>query len=107
MAAVHQREGAAMKKIHHGIKHALSAFFLWLPGVSFARGSQVNFEGILQNIVDYLTGEIAHWTIVLALVGAGYLYLGANRIQKETFIKIVVAAGIIFGAPALYDTLVG
>jgi type IV secretory pathway VirB2 component (pilin) len=96
-----------MQKINHRLSSSMWVVFLLLPKLSFAGSSGISAEGILENMVDVLTGSIAHWTAVLAIVCLGYLYLGANRIQKEMFYRLVIAISIIFGGPALYDALVG
>ena len=78
-----------------------------LPLPSFARGSGVTIVSIIENITDYLTGDVARVTGTLAVVGAGYLYLVSNQIQKSTFIKIAVGMGIILGGSTLADQFWG
>ena len=92
-------------KFNH-LNNLLMTLFL-LPEVSFATESKVTLVTVLETITKFLTGDLARSAGVLAIVGAGYMFLIANRIEKETFMKIAVAMSIILGAPTLYETVVG
>ncbi|MGC1183152.1 TrbC/VirB2 family protein [Legionella sp.] len=74
-----------------------------LPSQCFALGSGVTPEMILQNIIDYLTGDLARVVGVGVVVGAGYMYLETQQIQKKTFVRIVVGMGLILGGSTLAD----
>lgn len=60
-------------------------------------------ETIVQNIIDYLTGDLARVVGVIVVVGAGYMYLETQQIQKKTFVRIVIGMGLILGGPTLAD----
>lgn len=85
----------------------LASSLIGLPIPSFARGSGVNFVNVIQNIIDLLTGDVARVTGVLAVVGAGYLYLGTQQMDKKVFVRIAVAMTLILGAPTLAEELWG
>lgn len=88
-------------------KNSFIMLFL-LPSVSFAaEPTGLKLTAVIENITKYLTNDLARSAGVLAIVGSGYLYLVANKIEKETFMKIAIALAIILGGPTIYDMLVG
>ena len=86
--------------------HALMAALIALPVRCFANGGSTPIS-ILQQIIDYLTGDLARLVGVLVMVGAGYMFLGTQQIQKKTFVYIVAGMGLILGAPTLADQFWG
>jgi type IV secretion system protein VirB2 len=78
------------------------ASLLAMPVPCFA-SSGVTPETIVQNIIDYLTGDLARVVGVIVVVGAGYMYLETQQIQKKTFVRIVIGMGLILGGPTLAD----
>lgn len=77
-----------------------------LPAPCFA-SSGVTLVSIAENCIDYLTGDLARVTGVVAIVVAGYLFLFQHRIQKSTFISIAAGMGIILGGSTLANELWG
>jgi type IV secretory pathway VirB2 component (pilin) len=84
------------------LNHGLMASLVYLPTQCFAGGGATPVS-IIQNIIDYLTGDLARVVGVVVVVGAGYLYLGQQRIQKMTFVSIAIGMGLILGGPTLAD----
>ncbi|WP_058535367.1 TrbC/VirB2 family protein [Legionella saoudiensis] len=74
-----------------------------LPSPCWASGSGITPEVIVQNIINYLTGDLARVVGVCVVVGAGYMYLETQQIQKKTFVRIVIGMGLILGGPTLAD----
>lgn len=58
---------------------------------------------IIQNIIDYLTGDLARLVGGLTLIGAGYMFVILNKMEKTTFINICIGMGLILGGPTLAD----
>lgn len=83
------------------------ASLVTLPSPCWAYGSGVTPETIIQNIIDYLTGDLARVVGVCVVVGAGYMYLETQQIQKKTFVRIVMGMGFILGGSTLADLFWG
>jgi type IV secretory pathway VirB2 component (pilin) len=97
------------KTIKKGIKnthYGLMAVLIALPVQCFANGGSTPIS-ILQQIIDYLTGDLARLVGVLVVVVAGYLLLGTQQIQKMTFVYIVAGMGLILGGSTLADQFWG
>lgn len=73
-----------------------------MPVRCFA-SSGITPETIVQNIIDYLTGDLARVVGVIVVVGAGYMYLETEQMQKKTFVRIVIGMGLILGGSTLAD----
>ena len=98
-----------IKKIKQGIKntnHWLVSAFVSLPAPCFA-SSGITLVSIVENTIDYLTGDLARVCGVAAVVISGYLFLFQHRIQKTTFISIAAGMGIILGGSTLANELWG
>lgn len=80
---------------------SISAFLLALPLTCFAGGSTP--EDIIQNIIDYATGNLARVVGVAVIVGSGYAFLSHHAIEKKTFIRIATGMGLILGGSTLAD----
>ncbi len=92
-----------IKKIKKGLqkKHFMMVGALNSVPFSCFAGATATPSSILQNIIDYLTGDLARVIGVAVVVGAGYMFLSAQAIQKSTFIKLMIGMGLILGAPTL------
>ena len=55
----------------------------------------------LNNLLSYLTGDLGKTVAMLAIVGAGYACFKMHKVEKSTFLYIVIGIGIIFGAKTL------
>lgn len=78
-------------------------FSLALIGPSFA---QAGIEGVLQNIVDMLTGNVARLLAIIAVIIVGIAWMfGYLDLRKAAF--VVLGIGIIFGATEIVSTISG
>lgn len=73
---------------------------------AFAQAGGVNIEGVLQNIVDMLTGTVARLIAILALVltGFAWMFMGLD-IRKAGM--IVAGIALVFGAPQIVSMMTG
>lgn len=92
-----------MKKGFKNISRGLMSYLLILPSQCFASGSGITPESIIQNLIDYLTGDLARVVGSIVVVAAGYMYLETQQIQKKTFVRIVMGMGLILGGPTLAE----
>ena len=61
----------------------------------------------LNNLLSYLTGDLGKTVAMLAIVGFGYACFKMHKVEKSTFLYIVVGIGIIFGAKTLLAMITG
>ncbi|MDQ8727537.1 TrbC/VirB2 family protein [Bradyrhizobium sp. LHD-71] len=78
-------------------------------GVGFAEpalAQTANIEGVLQNIVDMLTGNVARLLATLAVIIVGIAWMfGYLDLRKAAYVVLGVA--IVFGASEVVSTLTG
>lgn len=74
-----------------------------LPASAFAADDALT-EG-LEQITGWITGGPATAIIMLAIVGAGYLWMFKGILSKSTAISIMGGAGFIYGAAFIADML--
>lgn len=85
-----------------------SAFLALLPGTSFAASSSEDMlTTILTNATSYAQSGPARALCVLAIAGAGYLWIGKGAIPKAYAIAIMCGSGFIFGAGYIGTTVLG
>lgn len=72
--------------------------------VALAQISLGNIEGVLEDIVDILTGNVAKLLSIIAICLAGLATL-FNQINLRTFGMIVLGIAIIFGSAEIVETL--
>jgi hypothetical protein len=78
---------------------------LLLPIVSFADTDQLST--ILNNAVTYAQSGPARGFCLLAIIGAGYLWLVKGVIPKAWAMGIMGGTGFIFGASYFADHVLG
>ncbi len=80
-----------------------------LPSVSFAsyNTSDDVLTEVLTNAVDYAQSGPARALCVLAIAGAGYLWIGKGILPKAYAISVICGAGFIFGAGYIGSTVLG
>lgn len=79
-------------------------FTLALVEPAFAQAA--NIEGVLQNIVDLLTGNVARLLATLAIILAGISWMfGYIDLRKAAYVVLGIA--IIFGAAEIVSWLTG
>lgn len=84
------------------------AFFTLLPSTSFAASSNEDvLSTILNNATSYAQSGPARALCVLAIAGAGYLWIGKGAIPKAYAIAIMCGSGFIFGAGYIGTTVLG
>ena len=77
---------------------------LWLIEPAFAQSA--NLEGVLQNIVTMLTGNVARLLATLAVIIVGVAWMfGHLDLRKAAYVVLGVA--IVFGASEVVSTLTG
>lgn len=86
----HQTEFPGMQK------RLLTGFMASLPGIAFAdSGDAANT--ILQNLIQWLTGNIAQSFVILFVIYSGLSFL-TGRMDKQKMVVQLIGAGLIFGA---------
>jgi type IV secretory pathway VirB2 component (pilin) len=79
-------------------------FSLLLIEPAFAQSA--NIEGVLQNIVNMLTGNVARLLATLAVIVVGIAWMfGYLDLRKAAYVVLGVA--IVFGASEVVSTLTG
>jgi type IV secretory pathway VirB2 component (pilin) len=79
-------------------------FSLVLIEPAFAQSA--NIEGVLQNIVNLLTGNVARLLATLAVIVVGIAWMfGYLDLRKAAYVVLGVA--IVFGASEVVSTLTG
>lgn len=68
--------------------------------------AQANVEGLLQNVVDMLTGNTARLLAVLAIVVVGILWMfGLFDLRRAAI--VVLGIIVVFGAAEIVDLITG
>jgi type IV secretion system protein VirB2 len=71
-----------------------------------ALAQTANIQGVLQNIVDMLTGEVARLLAILAVIIVGIAWMfGYLDLRRAAWVVLGVA--IVFGASEIVSTLTG
>lgn len=84
------------------------AFLALLPATSFAASSNEDMlTTILGNATTYAQSGPARALCVLAIAGAGYLWIGKGAIPKSYALAIMCGSGFIFGAGYIGTTVLG
>jgi hypothetical protein len=84
------------------------AFLNAVPCSSFAYGTSDDaLTNVLTQAVNYAQSGPARALCVLAIAGAGYLWLGKGVLPKSYAIAIMGGAGFIFGAGYIGTTVLG
>ena len=85
---------------------ALIAGVLTLTLVEPALAQTANIEGVLQKVVDMLTGEVARLLAIIAVIVVGIAWMfGYLDLRKAAYVVLGVA--IVFGASEIVSTLTG
>ena len=80
-----------------------AAFSLAAAGPAFA---SANVEGLLQNVVDMLTGNTARLLAVLAVVVVGILWMfGLFDLRRAAI--VVLGIVVVFGAAEIVNLITG
>ena len=98
-----------LKRRKKGNKHntlVLASFLLFMPMIARADDTSSVLD-VLNNFLDYLTGDVGKALAALAIVTIGFLCFVMGRIHKSYVISVVVGVGVIFGAHTLLGTLTG
>lgn len=83
-------------------------FLVLLPSTSFAASSNEDvLTTILTNATSYAQSGPARALCVLAIAGAGYLWIGKGAIPKAYAMAIMCGSGFIFGAGYIGTTVLG
>ena len=69
--------------------------------------AQADVVDVLNNFLDYLTGDIGKAVAGLAIVGVGFGCFALGKIPKGYVIAVVIGVGVIFGVKAILTMLTG
>ena len=84
----------------------LIAGFVILALIEPALAQTANIEGVLQKVVDMLTGEVARLLAIIAVIVVGIAWMfGYLDLRKAAYVVLGVA--IVFGASEIVSTLTG
>lgn len=80
----------------------------FLPSASFAYNTSDDaLTNVLTKAVDYAQSDPARALCVLAIAGAGYLWIGKGVMPKSYAIAVMCGAGFIFGAGFIGSKVLG
>lgn len=84
------------------------AFLNAIPVSSFAYSTSDDaLTTVLTSAVNYAQSGPARALCVLAIAGAGYLWIGKGVLPKSYAIAIICGSGFIFGAGYIGSTVLG
>ena len=84
------------------------AFMSAVPGSSFAYSTSDDaLTNVLTQAVNYAQSDPARALCVLAIAGAGYLWIGKGVMPKSYAIAVMCGAGFIFGAGFIGSKVLG
>ena len=87
---------------------ALMAFFpeIALAGFKFSATGGDSIAGVLEKILDIMTGKVAKTLAIISICGSGYLAF-AGHLGWRSILNIALGIGIIFGASGIGELLIG
>ena len=95
-----------LKKVVLLVRHLI--LFTFVPSACFAYSSSDDvLSSVLNNAIDYAQSGPARALCVLAIAGAGYLWIGKGAMPKSYAIAIMCGSGFIFGAGFIGTKLLG
>ncbi len=97
---------SSIKKLNEHYQKLCLLALICLPNMCFAASGN-KLVAVFDNLITFLSSTLARGVGVTAIIVVGYLYLFENKINKMRAMSIVVAIGIILGAPSLYDMIAG
>lgn len=81
-----------------------------LPSHAYAQGQGGGafgpLEAAVQMIVDFVTGPFGRSLAIIAVISLGFMAF-AGRLSWFTAGAVVIGIGLVFGAPAMVDALIG
>ncbi|KFC70193.1 type IV secretion system pilin subunit VirB2 [Devosia sp. LC5] len=82
-----------------------------LPSQAYAQGQGGGgafgpLEAAVQMIVDFVTGPFGRSLAIIAVISLGFMAF-AGRLSWFTAGGVVIGIGLVFGAPAMVDALIG
>ncbi len=96
-----------LKKAHATLKSFMILFLL--PSICLAgyNTSEDTLTKVLNNAIDYAQSGPARALCVLAIAGAGYLWIGKGALPKTYAVAIMGGSGFIFGAGYIGSKVLG
>ena len=83
------------------IKKIITGSTLWLyANLALADSGGGAITGAIQWLITFVGGPFGGGIATVVIMGAG-IALWMNKIEKETFVKILIGGGLIFGAAAI------
>ena len=83
---------------------------LMAPASAYAQatggGAFGPLEAAVQMIVDFVTGPFGRSLAIIAVIALGFMAF-AGRLSWFTAGGVVIGIGLVFGAPAIVDALIG
>lgn len=82
---------------------------LMMPLSAFAvtGTDQDQLSNVLRGVTDFITGKVGSALCTLAIIGVGFLWLKAGRIEKEQAIATAVGIGVIYSASYIVSSTMG
>lgn len=69
-------------------------------------GAFAPIQTAMEMIVDFVTGPFGRLLAIIAVIGLGFLAF-AGRLSWFTAGAVLIGFGLVFGAPAIVDQLIG
>ena len=58
--------------------------------------------GVMQSLIDFLTGGLFQIIVTLVIIIAGYMYLAnKGQVAKETLLNVIIGATLVLTASAI------
>lgn len=93
------------------VNRSFQALIVMFPGMALASGygdgDESDMENVLNHLISFLTGDIAHLISVIAIIVVGYLWIGTGHLQKKTAISVIGGIALINGGAWLANFLWG
>ena len=87
--------------------HTFLFLLLVTPGTSYGYGQSNQVSTALENLLNFVTGDVAKFISMLAIVAVGFLTMAKGLIPKEKGIATCIGIGVIFAAQSLYTMFSG
>ena len=87
------------RSVKKAIQHILTAGVLFSPLTAFAKSTKNNaLVDVIHGLTDFITDDVGTALCTLAIIGTGFLWLKAGRIEKEHAIGTMLGIGLIYSA---------
>ena len=81
--------------------------YISMPLTTYAYSQSNQVTTALENLLNFVTGDVAKFISMLAIVAVGFLTMAKGLIPKEKGIATCIGIGVIFAAQSLYSMFSG